>query len=456
MATLDSQKAFDVVSHPILLDKLYHTGVNLKVWSLVKGMYKGLSSRVKLEGGYSDPFPISQGVRQGGILSTHLYKLYINDLLLDLQNSEFGKCIGCNYVGCPTCADDLSLMADCSIEFQAMLNIANQYSCDHRYTIHPEKSTALSKFKSLKSSVQPTEWMLGEAPLSIAEQTTHLGLIRAVKNEEKVNIENKITLARKTLYSLLNTGVHSTNGINPKVSYKIYQAYILPRLLSGLETLQLNQTQINELSLFHRKTLRQIQSLPQRTASSAVLLLLGALPLEAELHRRQLSLLYGIAKSNNETLHKLALRQSLVTDCNERSFFANIIHILDMYQLPSIQQLLESPPTKYQWKKLANQAVNSFWTIRLQQDLLQKSSLGLCNIQHLEIRRFHIVWSSVQPSTFDVKKAIVKARMLTGVYILQKQRSKFKKQESSSLIMSTVPPRRGGSFAYDYEMSNFS
>ena len=95
----------------------------------------------------------------------------------------------------------------------------------------------------------------------------------------------------------------------------------MPRLLSGLETLQLNQTQINELGLFHRKTLRQIQSLPQRIASSAVRLLLGALPLEAELHRRQLSLLYGIAKSNNETLHKLALRQNLVTDCNERSFF---------------------------------------------------------------------------------------------------------------------------------------
>ena len=83
VATLDSQKAFDVVSYQILLDKLYHTGVNLKVWSLVKGMYKILSSKVKLEGGYSDSFTIIQGVRQGGILSTHLYNLYINDILLE-------------------------------------------------------------------------------------------------------------------------------------------------------------------------------------------------------------------------------------------------------------------------------------------------------------------------------------------------------------------------------------
>ena len=127
LATLDSQKAFDVVNHEILLDKLYHANVNLGVWRLVKGMYEGLTARVKWKGDFSEHFQIHQGVRQGGILSTHLYKLYINDLLADLENRQLGLHIGTTYTGCPTCADDLSLMSKCTEEFGSMLNIAYIY-----------------------------------------------------------------------------------------------------------------------------------------------------------------------------------------------------------------------------------------------------------------------------------------------------------------------------------------
>ena len=62
----------------------------------------------------------------------------------------------------------------------------------------------------------------------------------------------------------------------------------MPRLLYGLEILPLNQKQLDILSRLHTKTLRNFQALPTRTATCAVFLLLGALPINAEIHRRQL------------------------------------------------------------------------------------------------------------------------------------------------------------------------
>ena len=81
---------------------------------------------------------------------------------------------------------------------------------------------------------------------------------------------------------------------------------LMPRLLYGLEVQPLTQSQINLLSKFHLDNLKRFQSLPTRVATCAVYLLLGALPLEAELHKRQLSLLYNILVSDNETVKGLA------------------------------------------------------------------------------------------------------------------------------------------------------
>ncbi len=124
--------------------------------------------------------------------------------------------------------------------------------------------------------------------------TTHLGLTRSSSDENNINVADRISLARRTLYALMRTGVHGSNGLNPKISYKIYRTYVIPRLLYNLEILPLNITQTKRLERFHTDTLKKLQSLPQRTATSAVLLLLGALPIEAEIHKRQLSLIHTI------------------------------------------------------------------------------------------------------------------------------------------------------------------
>jgi hypothetical protein len=122
LITLDRQTAFDVVSHKPLLDKLYESGIHSRLWTIVKDLYTGMSSKIKRMGEIRQKFPIHQGVRQGGVLSTHLYKVYINSVLHEFNRSRIGMKIGNIYVGSPTCADDIA--TDNPEDMQIMLNTA--------------------------------------------------------------------------------------------------------------------------------------------------------------------------------------------------------------------------------------------------------------------------------------------------------------------------------------------
>jgi hypothetical protein len=63
--------------------------------------------------------------------------------------------------------------------------------------------------------------------------------------------------AGTVVYSLIKTGVHGTNGLNTRTSCKIYQVYVIPRLLYGLETLNLKK---KDMAIFtHRYLVEQAQ-----------------------------------------------------------------------------------------------------------------------------------------------------------------------------------------------------
>ena len=64
------------------MDKLIHKGTHKDIWQVVKNLYKGLTSKVKWLGECRESFPIKQGVKQGGMFSTHLYKVFIDGFFL--------------------------------------------------------------------------------------------------------------------------------------------------------------------------------------------------------------------------------------------------------------------------------------------------------------------------------------------------------------------------------------
>ena len=77
-ALLDASKAFDRVNHSVLFEKLFKGNLPpCIVRTLLTWWYSCQKVTVKWNTCYSSKFPVTNGVRQGGILSPTLFTIYI-------------------------------------------------------------------------------------------------------------------------------------------------------------------------------------------------------------------------------------------------------------------------------------------------------------------------------------------------------------------------------------------
>ena len=77
----DLSKAFDVINHNILIQKLEHYGIRGKAKTWIANYLANRSQYVKFENCKSESQKIECGVPQGSILGFFLYLLYVNDII---------------------------------------------------------------------------------------------------------------------------------------------------------------------------------------------------------------------------------------------------------------------------------------------------------------------------------------------------------------------------------------
>jgi len=88
-------------------------------------------------------FKVSNGVKQGGVLSPVLFCVYIDGLLMSLYRAGLGCHIGHMFVGALAYADDLVLLAPTPHAMICMLQLCAEYAKDYDVLFNADKSKCL-------------------------------------------------------------------------------------------------------------------------------------------------------------------------------------------------------------------------------------------------------------------------------------------------------------------------
>ncbi len=125
----------------------------------------------------SDSIYVSNGVRQGGILSPYLFSVYVDGLSTVLNSCNTGCYVGYNCVNNIMYADDFVVFCPSSRGLQTLLTVCDQYGVSHDIRYNAKKSMVMIiRNKSCKNVKFPS-FMLGNDKLCEVESVKYLGHI---------------------------------------------------------------------------------------------------------------------------------------------------------------------------------------------------------------------------------------------------------------------------------------
>jgi hypothetical protein len=111
---IDYAKAFDSVENSNLWNSMENMGIPEHLIGLIRDLYTGQETKVQVEQGATDCFPVQKGLRQGCILSPGLFNLYSEHIIrtAGLEDFEAGVKIAGRKINNLRCADDTTLLAE--------------------------------------------------------------------------------------------------------------------------------------------------------------------------------------------------------------------------------------------------------------------------------------------------------------------------------------------------------
>ena len=353
---LDIRKAFDTVWIDGLLYSLYRTGIDDKLWRIIRSMYDSCKCAVKIGNKLSEWFEIKQGVHQGAPLSMIMFEIFLDPLLRELLDSGYGAHIRNINITCPSSADDTALVSLSKPALQELANISTRFSNKWRFQYNPTKCV-VEVFSLRESTVDIYSGIkLGNTVLPVVKSTKHLGTLISTKEEDLQYIEDRIAKGRRSIYAFMGLGSYSF-PINPLAASKIYKTVSETMMLYGLEVSGVSSKALKCLEDAQWSIGKSIQNISSKVPNPAVLPSLGWLSITSVIEESQLRFLWSILMLDYECVYKeVAVLRLLQVSSQSCKSVGPLFRIVDTAKnLNVLQFIMDSLNTgnfigKKEWK----------------------------------------------------------------------------------------------------------
>ena len=318
---LDASKAFDRVQYFKLFNLLIKKGLCPLTCRLIAIIYTNQLACVRWGQTKSKVFSVTNGVKQGGVMSPILFNIYVNELFVNLEKSKAGCYIGQKFMGAFGYADDIILLAPSKHALSMLLDITHKYSKDYNVMFNPEKSKLL---------------IFGDNQATNISIVFDGKLISPVKNESHLGNILGVNIMIESVKKITHDFTRRVNGIlgNFKfcyfpTKYQLFKVFCMS--LYGSVLWDFSSKHVGTFFTTWRKCLRRLLGIPYRTHNALLYLICNDDPVEWQLHSRFLKFIQSCLRSENKCLQlcaTLSMHGSGSNMCKSINYICNQYNIL--------------------------------------------------------------------------------------------------------------------------------
>ena len=266
---IDYTKAFDSVKHSNLFQIMINMGFPEHLVSLIANLYTNQKATIRWNGEHCEFFNIRKGVRQGCILSPHLFNIYTEQVMRNADIDGMGVSIGGRNISNLRYADDTALAGGNVTSSRRILHRVDSSGKAEGLGLNAPKTKVMHVKGEESLPDGHTDIRVGSEVLEKVTDFKYLGSVKSADGTCLKDIRTRIGMAKQKMLQLLN--LWKDSSIPTELKIRLLKCLIWPVIMYGCEAWTLRKSEesrLNAVEMWLYRCLLDVKWQQKRTNDS--------------------------------------------------------------------------------------------------------------------------------------------------------------------------------------------